>query len=127
MQAKTVFVVDDDHAMRESLKWLLESDGMNVIVFSSAEDFLSRFEFDISCGYLFDSTCLVTDVCMPGMSGLALQDVLISRNIRLPIIIITGHGNESMAMQALSKGAIDFISKPFSDEVLLNRIHSAFA
>lgn len=125
MLEKTVFVVDDDKAMRESLKWLLESAGMNVVLFSSAEAFLNKLQAEISSGGIFNSSCLVTDVCMPGMSGLALQEALISKNIQLPIIVITGHGNETLMLQAKSNGAVDFISKPFSDEVLLDRIQSA--
>lgn len=124
MLEKTVFVVDDDEAMRDSLKWLLESVGMHVILFSSAEEFLKKLELKISSGSVFSSSCLVTDVCMPGMSGLALQEVLISKNIQLPVIVITGYGNEAMVSQAISKGAVDCINKPFSDDVLLDRIQS---
>ncbi len=125
MLKKTVFVVDDDEAMRESLKWLLESAGMNVALFSSAEEFLNKLQSEISSGCFCNSSCLVTDVCMPGMSGLALQEALISKNIQLPIIVITGHSNEAQMWQAKSNGAVDFINKPFSDEVLLDRIQSA--
>jgi len=126
MLKKIVFVVDDDEAMRESLKWLLESAKINVVVFSSAEEFLRRLESGISDGqFSLSSSCLVTDICMPGMGGLELQEALISKNMQLPIIVITGRGNEAMASRALHKGAIDFINKPFNDEVLLDRIYYA--
>jgi len=126
MMKQTVFVVDDDEAMRDSLKWLLESAGIEVVIFSSAEEFLENLAQDINSKlYALNSSCLVTDVCMPGMSGLALQDELIRKKIQIPIIIITGHGNEAMAVQVIDKGAIAFINKPFNDDVLLDQIQCA--
>ena len=114
----TVFVVDDDPAMRDSLRWLLQSVGLAVETFGAAEEFLTQY----------DATkpgCLVLDVRMPGMSGLKLQDVLAERHIRLPVIIITGYAEVPSAVRALKTGAIDFIEKPFSDELLLDRIRQA--
>lgn len=123
---QTIFVVDDDEAMCDSLKWLIESTGMIVETFRSAEAFLHVLgieKYDVLLNTR--PCCLVTDVCMTGMSGLELQDELIKKDIKLPIIFVTGHGNETMARKALDKGAVDFISKPFNDELLLERISFA--
>jgi FixJ family two-component response regulator len=111
----TVFVVDDDPAIRESLRWLIESVGLNVRVFSTAQEFLEGYD---------PSTpgCLVLDIRMPGMSGLDLQNELATREIQVPIIIITGHAEVPVAVRALKAGAMDFIEKPFSDQLLLDRI-----
>lgn len=114
----TVFVVDDDEAMRDSLKWLIESVGMKVRTYGSADEFLG------SC-YPGRAGCLLLDVRMPGMSGLELQHHLARREIRLPIIIITGHGDVGMAVRAMKAGAVDFIEKPFNDEALLSSIRNA--
>ena len=114
----TVFVVDDDQAMRNSLKWLIESVGMQVKTYSSADDFLSDF-------YPGRAGCLLLDVRMPGMSGLELQALLAREDARLPVIIITGHGDIGMAVKAMKSGAVDFIEKPFHDEELLSSIRSA--
>jgi len=114
----TVFVVDDDQAMRNSLKWLISSVGMRVETFASADDFLAGY-------YPGRAGCLLLDVRMPGMSGLELQEVLAERDIQLPVIIITGHGDVPMAVRALKSGAIDFIEKPFNDELLLDAIRNA--
>ncbi len=111
----TVFVVDDDAAIRKSLRFLIESVGLRVETFATAEQFLERY----------DRTrpgCLLLDVRMPGMSGLHLQDELAVRKVHLPIIIITAYAEVSTAVGALRKGAIDFIEKPFSDQVLLDRV-----
>lgn len=116
----TVFVVDDDQAMRNSLKWLIESVGVQVESFSSADDFLGQYQAG-------RSGCLVLDVRMPGMSGLDLQDYLVENNIRIPVVIITGHGDVPMAVRAMKSGAIDFIEKPFNDEALLDAIRRAIA
>lgn len=116
----TVFVVDDDQAMRNSLKWLIESVGVLVESFSSADDFLAQFQGG-------RAGCLVLDVRMPGMSGLDLLEHLAERNIRIPVVIITGHGDVPMAVRAMKSGAIDFIEKPFNDEVLLDAIRRAIA
>jgi RNA polymerase sigma factor (sigma-70 family) len=117
-QDMTVFVVDDDQAMRGSLQWLIESVGMKVQTYESAQAFLDAY-------YPGRAGCLLLDVRMPGMSGLELQEYLVRREIRLPVIIITGHGDVSMAVKAMKAGAVDFIEKPFDDEELLNSIRNA--
>lgn len=119
-QEPTVFVVDDDEAVRKALKLLLESAGLRVEAFSSADEFLADHDLN-------RAGCLVLDIRMPGMSGLTLQDQLITRRVDLPVIMITGHGDVAMAVEAVKKGAIDFIQKPFDDEVLLQRVQQALA
>lgn len=114
----TVFVVDDDQAMRNSLKWLIESVGVQVESFSSADEFLAQYQVG-------RAGCLVLDVRMPGMSGLDLQEYLVANNIHIPVVIITGHGDVPMAVRAMKGGVIDFIEKPFNDEVLLDAIRRA--
>ena len=114
----TVFVVDDDPAVRESLQWLIESVGLNVETYATAQAFLDAFDRD-------RPGCLVLDVRMPGISGLDLQDQLASQQVRIPVIIITGHADVPMAVRAMKAGVIDFIEKPFSDELLLDRIRAA--
>jgi RNA polymerase sigma factor (sigma-70 family) len=114
----TVFVVDDDQAMRSSLQWLIESVGMRVETFDSARAFLDAY-------YPGRAGCLLLDVRMPGMSGLELQTYLVRHDIRIPVIIITGHGDISMAVKAMKSGAVDFIEKPFDDEGLLHSIRNA--
>ena len=116
----TVFVVDDDQAMRNSLKWLIESVGVQVESFASADEFLVQYQSG-------RHGCLVLDVRMPGMSGLDLQEQLARQNINIPVVIITGHGDVPMAVRAMKSGAIDFIEKPFNDEVLLDAIRRALA
>lgn len=111
----TVFVVDDDQAIRNSLQWLIESVGMQVSTYDSAQAFLDAY-------YPGRAGCLLLDVRMPGISGLELQGYLNKREIRLPVIIITGHGDVAMAVKAMKAGAVDFIEKPFDDEALLNSI-----
>jgi two-component system, LuxR family, response regulator FixJ len=114
----TVFVVDDDQAMRTSLQWLIESTGMQVKTFESADAFLSSY-------YPGRAGCLLLDVRMPGMSGLELQSYLAREGYQLPVIIITGHGDVGMAVKAMRAGAMDFIEKPFHDEDLLCSIQRA--
>lgn len=114
----TVFVVDDDQAMRNSLKWLIESVAMQVETYDSADAFIRSY-------YPGRSGCLLLDVRMPGMSGLELQEYLVEQQIAIPIIIITGHGDVPMAIRAMKSGAIDFIEKPFNDELLLESIRHA--
>ncbi|AUB81283.1 response regulator transcription factor [Candidatus Thiodictyon syntrophicum] len=116
--ASTVFVVDDDQAMRTSLQWLIESTGMKVLTFESADAFLAGY-------YPGRAGCLLVDVRMPGMSGLELQAYLTREGYRLPVIIITGHGDVAMAVKAMKAGAMDFIEKPFHDEDLLRSIRRA--
>jgi len=114
----TVFVVDDDQPMRNSLKWLIESIGMKVKTYDSADEFLNNY-------YPGRAGCLLLDVRMPGMSGLDLQVHLARQDSRLPVIIITGHGDVAMAVKAMKAGAVDFIEKPFHDEELLGSIRNA--
>jgi two-component system, LuxR family, response regulator FixJ len=116
----TVFVVDDDQAMRNSLKWLIESVSMQVETFESANAFIQSY-------YPGRSGCLLLDVRMPGMSGLELQEYLLVNQIAIPVIIITGHGDVPMAVRAMKAGAVDFIEKPFNDELLLESIRQAMA
>ncbi len=113
--APVVFVVDDDPAMRDSLRWLIESTGLNVETFGDAQTFLARIRPELP-------GCLVLDVRMPGMSGLDLQAELARRGIGLPTIVVTGHAEVPMAVRAVKAGAIDFIEKPFSDQLLLDRV-----
>lgn len=117
MKEPRVHIVDDDDAMRDSLKWLLESRGLAVELYPSAEAFLGLFNRDF-CG------CLVLDVRMPGMSGLDLYEQLQARASTLPVIFITGHGDVPMAVSALKKGAADFIEKPFNDQDMLRLIEA---
>ncbi len=114
----TVYIVDDDPAMRDSLRWLLDSVSLEVKTFSDAKEFLDAY-VPQSPG------CLVLDVRMPGMSGMELQERLTSDGVSLPVIFITGHGDVPMAVRALRNGAVDFIEKPFSDQALLDRIQQA--
>lgn len=107
----TVFVVDDDDDFRDSLRFLLEAEQYQVACFESAESFLEAY--DGSYG------CLLLDVRMQGMSGLALQNELKQREWYLPVVIVTGHGDVSMAVQAMRQEAVDFLEKPFSDDDLL--------
>lgn len=116
--AQTVFVIDDDTDVRDSLKWLLESVGLNV---QSYENALAFFEgFDASA-----SGCIVMDVRMPGLSGINAQKKLPEYNIELPVIMISAHGNVDMAVTALTQGATTFIEKPFDDQVLIDHVHNA--
>ena len=108
----TVYVVDDDEAVRDSLQWLLEGKDYRVRCFDSAETFLSRYDPR-------EVACLIVDIRMGGMTGLELQDRLIERNSPLPIVFITGHGDVPMAVDTMKKGALDFIQKPFNEEALI--------
>lgn len=114
-----IFVVDDDLAVRESLEALLRAAGHEVECFGSAADFLSA--------YREEPGCLLLDIRMPGMSGLELQAHLNERQMVLPVIFITGHGDVSMAVEAMQGGAVDFLQKPFRDQELLERIGRALA
>ncbi len=114
----TVFVVDDDAAVCDSLRFLIESVGLQVRTFSSADEFLAAYTPG-------QPGCLVLDLRMPGMSGLELQERLARQKCALPVIIITAHGDVPTAVRAMHAGAVDFMSKPFSDQHLLDRIHQA--
>jgi len=114
----TVFVVDDDEAVRTSLKLLLRSVDLPVETCTSAQEFLDRFDAD-------RPGCLVLDIRMPGMSGLELQERLNAMHAMIPVVFITGHGDVPMAVEAMQHGAVDFIQKPFRDQDLLDRINQA--
>jgi FixJ family two-component response regulator len=107
---QTVYLVDDDDAMRDSLVWLLEGRGLTVRTYSSAEAFLAEWKPGLMRG------CIVLDIRMPGMSGLELYEQLSSQPLSPPVIFVTGHGDIPMAVSALKKGAADFIEKPFNDK-----------
>jgi FixJ family two-component response regulator len=113
----TVYIVDDDDAVRESLKALFQSVGMVVETFASAGEFLASLEGPCV-------GCLLVDVRMPGLSGLELQAKLTERQVALPVIVITGHGNVEMAVRAMKAGAKDFIEKPFNEQLLLERVQA---
>jgi FixJ family two-component response regulator len=113
-----VFIVDDDEAVRGSPKLLLKSIGLPAQTYASAQEFLASFD-PLRPG------CLVLDIRMPGMSGLELQETLNARGALLPIIFITGHGDVPMAVEAMQRGAMDFLQKPFRDQDLLDRINKA--
>ncbi len=118
--ARTVYVVDDDPAMRHSLAWLIGSLGLEVQGFASAEEFLRSLPHG-------RPGCLVTDVRMPGMSGLELLDTLAGAGSLLSVLVVTGHADVPMAVRALRAGAVDFIEKPFNDQLLLDRVNEALA
>jgi FixJ family two-component response regulator len=111
-----IYVVDDDEAVRDSLSWLLESNGYLVKCFSSAERFLQT----VVGNDREVTSCAILDVRMPGMSGLELQEHLLAEAIPMPIAFITGHGDVTMAVSTMKKGAVDFIEKPFNE----NELHS---
>ena len=111
----TVYVVDDDEGVRDSLQWLLEGKDYRVRCFDSAETFLTRYDAR-------EVACLIVDIRMAGMTGLDLQDRLIERKSPLPIVFITGHGDVPMAVNTMKKGAVDFIQKPFEEEALVNLV-----
>ena len=117
-QQATVWVVDDDKAVLESLQWLMESVGYTVKTFTKAMDFLSTYE-PIRIG------CLVVDVRMQGMTGLELQESMGKRGIKIPVIFITGHGDVSMAVRAMKAGAMEFLSKPVNNQILLEAVNKA--
>lgn len=114
----TVFIVDDDEAMRDALQTLMRSVGIKTSMHARADEFLASCNPD-------QPGCLVLDVRMPGMSGLELQEKLTENGIDLPVIIITGHGDIPMAVNAMRLGAVDFLEKPFREQDLLHRIHQA--
>ena len=114
----TVFVIDDDGSIREALKDLLESVGLRVETFASAPEFLQSSHSDAP-------SCLVLDIRMPGLSGLDLQREMAEANIHTPIIFITGHGDIPMTVRAMKAGAVEFLTKPFRDQDLLDAIQQA--
>jgi FixJ family two-component response regulator len=116
----TVFVVDDDEGVRSALALLLKSMGQPAATYASAADFLADYDAE-------RPGCALLDVRMPGMSGLELQDELNRRGVVLPVIFITGHGDVPMAVEAMQRGAFDFLQKPFGDDDLAERIRRALA
>jgi FixJ family two-component response regulator len=115
---KFVAIVDDDDLMRSALDGLLKAVGFPARAFASAEAFLKS-------GDQHQTSCLIADIRMPGMSGLELQAQLNAERCRIPIIFITAHGDAKMRMQALRAGAVEFLSKPFDEEVLLESVRAA--
>src|SRR5438270_8058898 len=117
-KTKMVAIVDDDDLMRSALQGLLKAVGLPVRAFASAEEFLSS-------GQQHHTACLIADIRMPGMSGLDLQAKLNAEQIRIPTIFVTAHGDARMRMQALRAGAVEFLAKPFDDELLLDSVRAA--
>jgi two-component system response regulator FixJ len=117
-QTATVYIVDDEFSIRDSLQLLLESSGFTVRCFESAVDFLKNYNPD-------QPGCLILDVLMPAMSGIELQDILVKKKIDMPIIFISGHGDVTTSAKAFRAGAVDFFEKPFDNQALLNRIKEA--
>jgi FixJ family two-component response regulator len=116
----TIYVVDDDPSVRDSMELMLKSVGFDVKTFGSAQDFLeAKLQEDLGC--------LVLDVRMPGMSGLELQEKLVSAKTPLPVIFITGHGTVPISVRAMKAGAVDFLQKPFEEQDLLDAINRAVA
>jgi len=113
-----VYIVDDDHAVRNALRLLFRTAELEAETFSSADAFLEGADLTHRC-------CVLLDIRMPGMTGAALHDELVHRGIRVPVIFITGHGDIPMAVEAVKKGAFDFIEKPFDDERLLSQVRAA--
>jgi len=116
--APVVFVIDDDPSVRSSLKFLISTVGLQVESFDSADSFLHRKPPDVPC-------CLVLDVRLPGLSGLDFQRELTARDIRIPIVFVTGHGDIPMSVRAMKAGAVEFLTKPFRDQDLLDGIRIA--
>jgi FixJ family two-component response regulator len=116
--SQLVAIVDDDRSVQSALKDLMESAGLSARCFGSAEEFLESDERN-------QTACLVTDIRMPGMSGLELQAKLKAEGSRIPIIFITAHDDAKMKMEAMKAGAVEFLSKPFDDEVLLEKVGAA--
>jgi FixJ family two-component response regulator len=115
---KLVAIVDDDESMRSALQGLLKVAGLPAQAFASAEEFLKS-------GQQHQTACLIADIRMPGMSGLELQAHLNADRCRIPTIFITAHGDEKMRLHALREGAVEFLSKPFDDEALLESVRAA--
>ena len=119
-----VYVVDDDEAVRDSLRWLLEANGFTAVAYDSAEAFLRT----AAASAMRDpAACLILDVRMPGMSGLELHEELLRRDINLPLIFITGHGDVPMAVSSMKRGAVDFLEKPFNDAHLCSIVRNCLA
>jgi two-component system, LuxR family, response regulator FixJ len=117
-RSPVVFIVDDDEAVRNSLRLLLKSVGLCATALPTAQEFLSQYDPQ-------QPGCLILDVRMPGMSGLELQEQLNARGAMIPVVFITGHGDVAMAVEAMQQGAFDFLQKPFRDQDLIERIQRA--
>lgn len=115
---QTVFIVDDEKPVRDSIKFLMESIGLQAKEFASAQEYLDQFDTDAP-------GCLITDIRMPMMSGLDLQQKLSENALHPPIIMITGHGDVPMAVSAIQQGAVDFVEKPFNNQKLLDIVYKA--
>jgi len=113
-----IYIIDDDRGMRDSLTWLVKSSGYDAIAFENAESLIENLP-DNKLG------CVIADIRMPGMSGLKLYQKLSQMDFRMPVIIITGHGDISIAVKALKDGIFDFVEKPFDDKVILDSISMA--
>jgi FixJ family two-component response regulator len=116
--ARAIAIVDDDESVQSALEDLIESEGLSVLCFGSAEQFLND-------GAQHRAACVIADIRMPGMSGLELQAKLKAEQCRIPIIFITAHGDAEMRMLAMREGAAEFLTKPFDDTVLLELVHAA--
>jgi len=116
--SRFVAIVDDDESVQKALQDLIESDGLSTLCFGSAEQFLNSEAQN-------EAACLIADIRMPGMSGLELQAKLKAERCRIPIIFITAHGDAEMRILAMREGAVEFLSKPFDDAVLLEIVHTA--
>jgi FixJ family two-component response regulator len=117
-KATMIAIVDDDDSLRVALQGLLKATGFPAEAYASAEEFLNS-------GQQQQTECLITDIRMPGMSGLELQAKLNAERYRIPIIFLTAHGDEKMRMQALRAGAVEFLAKPFDAEALLDNVRAA--
>jgi len=117
-KSRLVAIVDDDESVQRALQDLIESDDLSALCFGSAEQFLDAEARN-------KAACLIADIRMPGMSGLELQAQLKAERCRIPIIFITAHGDTEMRMRAMREGAVEFLTKPFDDEVLLKAVNAA--
>jgi FixJ family two-component response regulator len=118
--SRLIAIVDDDESLKSALQDLIESDGLSALCFRSAEQFLNSKA-------RYKAACLIADIHMPGMSGLELQAKLKAERCRIPIIFITAHGDAEMRTLAMRDGAVEFLTKPFDDAVLLEIVHDALA
>lgn len=118
-QDNIIYIVDDDEDFRNSISWLLESANQTVKCFSSARNFLENYDGNLGC--------MLLDVRMPDINGLALQQIMAERGINIPIIVISGHGDIQMAVSAMKQGAMDFLEKPFDGDVLLRLVKKALS
>ena len=116
--SRLVAIVDDDESVQSALQDLIESDGLSTLCFGSAEQFLDSEARN-------EAACLIADIRMPGMTGLELQAKLKAEQCRIPVLFITAHGDEEMRILAMREGAVEFLSKPFDDAVLLAIVHAA--